>query len=89
MFGYIFLLVVILILIAIIILLIKAVNIQLNKNSIYQQWIIDLQNDVENVYKTIKNLDDKQMFFKDDEVGSVFYQMLDLIKSLNDKISKE
>jgi len=67
----------------------KALTVQVKKNDIYAQWIVELQNKVENVYRTIHDLDDKQMFSKDDEVGSVFQQMVELIDSLNEKITKE
>lgn len=67
----------------------KALAVQVKKNDIYAQWIVELQNKVENVYRTIHDLDDKQMFSKDDEVGSVFQQMVELIDSLNEKITKE
>lgn len=67
----------------------KALAIQVKKNDIYAQWIVELQNKVDNVYRTIHSLDDKQMFSKDDEVGSVFQQMVELIDSLNEKITKE
>ena len=33
----------------------------------------------------MKMLDEKQMFEKDDEVGIVFQDMRDLIRSLNDR----
>ena len=67
----------------------KALIIQAKKNAIYTKWIVDLQNKVENVYQTMRSLDDKQMFAKDDEVGSVFQQMVELIESLNEKTTKE
>lgn len=69
--------------------LIKALAIQVKKNSIHEQWIIDIQNKVENVYETIVKLDEKQMFSKDDEVGDVFQQMVKIIESLSDITSKE
>jgi hypothetical protein len=67
----------------------KALMVQVQKNNIYSQWIVELQNKVEEIYRTMHLLDDKQMFSKDDEVGSVFQQMVKLIDSLNEKITKE
>lgn len=67
----------------------KAFTVQLKKIHIYEKWIIDLQNKVENVNRTMHHLDDKQMFSKDDEVGSVFQQMVELIDSLNEITTKE
>ena len=56
---------------------------------VHEQWILSLQKKVDAVYINMKTLDDKQMFSKDDEVGSVFQQMVDLITSLNEMVSKE
>lgn len=85
----IFLLFCIAILLAIIGALVKVLSIQIKKNDIHEAWIISLQTQVETVYKTMKMLDDKQMFSKDDEVGSVFQEMVNLITSLNDMVFKE
>ena len=67
----------------------KALFIQVKKNEIYTQWIVDLQNKVDRVYTTMHDLDDRQMFSKDDEVGVVFQQMVELIDSINEKTTKE
>lgn len=58
-------------------------------NALHQQWIIDIRYDVNNVYKRIKSLDDKQIFQKDDEVGVVFSDMVDLISKLNERVVDE
>lgn len=68
--------------------LIKALSIQIKKNDIYTQWIVELQNKVESVYRTMIILDEKQIFVKDDEVGFIFQQLVDLISSLNEKVEK-
>lgn len=83
------LIVIILLLLVVVGLLAKALTIQVKKNEIYTQWIVELQDKVEDVYQTISQLDEKQMFSKDDEVGSVFQQMVELISSLNEKTTKE
>jgi hypothetical protein len=85
----IFLIFFIIVLLGIIGLLSKALFIQIKKNDIHEKWIIDLQTKVEHIYDTITYLDNKQMFSKDDEVGSVFQEIVDLIKSLDQMISKE
>lgn len=69
--------------------LVKALLIQIKKNGVYEGWIVSLQNNVETVYRTMKLLDDKQMFSKDDEVGLVFQQIVELISLLNEMVSKE
>jgi hypothetical protein len=65
-----------------------ALMIQSKKNRIYEQWISDLQRRVNTVTNTIVALDNLQMFSKDDEVGSVFSQMVELVKSLNQMTGK-
>lgn len=83
MWTSILLLVIISILLILIGILIKIISIQLDKQKIYERWIVSLQNQAEGIQKTITMLDDKQMFSRDDEVGVVFQQIADLIKSLN------
>lgn len=83
------LLVVIIFLLGIVGFLAKALSIQVKKNEIYTQWIIELQDRVDKVYQTMTALDERQMFSKDDDVGSVFQQMVELIASLNEKTTKE
>lgn len=81
--------VIIFILLVVIGALIKALIIQTKKNDIYEKWIVDLQKRVETVTSTMIALDNQQMFAKDDEIGSVFTQMVDLVKSLNQITDKE
>lgn len=69
--------------------LIKALNIQVKKVQTYTAWIIELQDRVDNVVRTMHELDDKQMFSKDDDVGSVFQQMVELVDTLNEKTTRE
>lgn len=83
------LLVFIIILLVVIGFLAKALIIQVKKNEIYTQWIVELQDKVDEVYRTMTTLDEKQMFSKDDEVGSVFQQMVELIASLSEKTTRE
>lgn len=66
--------------------LVKALDVQLKKINTYTVWFIELQNRVNKIIKTMHELDDKQMFSKDDEVGSVFQQMVELIDTLDQKI---
>ena len=51
----------------------------------YTKWISDWRIQVFKTYSHMKMLDDKEIFSKDDEVGVVFKEMIELIKSLNDK----
>jgi hypothetical protein len=67
------------------ILLWRAGERQLAINEIYEEWISDWRRQVLKTWTHIKLLDDKQLFEKDDEVGIVFRDMVELIKSLSDK----
>ena len=64
---------------------IKIINVQLKRISTYEEWIQEFKQDVQVTYNTIQALDDKQMFKKDDDVGVIFQDMLNIIKKLNDR----
>ena len=66
-------------------LLYKAAQIQLHKSRIYENWIFDLKTDVEETYLQIKDIDNKQWFQSEDDVGEVFRSILDLITHLNER----
>lgn len=71
------------------ILLFKLVRINLTKVKIYEDWILEYKNQIEETYQALKFVDDKQMFEKDDEVGFVFSDILEIIKDLRTKIYEE
>ena len=56
--------------------------------NVLEEWIKDFRADVFKTAAHIKLLDDKQMFEKDDEVGIVFRDMMDLIQKLNERTQK-
>jgi hypothetical protein len=66
-------------------LLYKAAQIQLHKSWIYENWIFDLKSDVEETYLQIKDIDNKQWFQSEDDVGEVFRSITDLITHLNER----
>ena len=75
------------------ILLYRALRIQLKKLKLYETWILeyenwtsDVRNAVRSTYVRMKDMDQKDIFFKDDEVGVVFSELLNLLKHLNDRI---
>lgn len=63
----------------------RIIKIQLDKISVYEDWIRDLKQDVSDAYEDMKSLDDKQIFQKDDEVGVVFQDLVAIMKKLNDR----
>jgi hypothetical protein len=73
----------------------RALSAQLKKVKNYEQliiesdeWIESVRNVVRSTYVQMKKLDDKGIFFKDDEVGVVFSELLNLLKRLNDRIQE-
>ena len=71
------------------ILLFKLVNINLTKVEIYEAWILEYKNKIEETYQALKFVDEKQIFEKDDEVGFVFSDILEIVKDLRTKIYEE
>lgn len=59
---------------------------KIKKNSIYEQWILDYQKEVNDAYISMKYLDDKEMFSKDDQVGVSFQSLLSILRDLDNKI---
>jgi hypothetical protein len=57
-----------------------------NKIDIYEGWIVEFKDDVNDVYLHIKDIDDKQIFEKDDEVGATFSDLYLIIQKLNQRI---
>lgn len=60
------------------------------KNTIYEEWVSSIIIRIEDLQRKIKELDDKNIFEKDDEVGVVFNEIADLIKNFDtNKNNKE
>ena len=57
----------------------------LTTNHLLLEWIEDRDKDLTNIVTTTKEIDEKQMFEKDDEVGIIFKQITDLIYQLKHK----
>jgi len=51
-----------------------------------EKWILEFRNDVNVTHNSLKEVDDKQMFQKDDDVGFVFLEIVKLIEKLNKRI---
>lgn len=77
------------------VLLYKALKNQLNKINLYENWIVEydswtdnVRNIISSTYLKMKIVDEKGLFFKDDDVGFVFTELLALLKKLNDRVEK-
>lgn len=62
-----------------------ALDINLDKIETYQNWISDIKKEVSVTYTKLKDLDQKQMFEKDDDVGFVFSEIVKLIEKLKER----
>jgi hypothetical protein len=58
----------------------------LKKIEIHEAWIEEYRTEIENVYKRLKIVDDKNLFEKDDDVGFVFSEIQRVIQEFNDSI---
>jgi len=50
-----------------------------------QNWSIQYKTLVENTYRKLKEIDDKNIFEKDDDVGFVFSEIVKLIELIKEK----
>lgn len=62
-----------------------ALDASLDKNEIYETWIVRFKRNVEATSNRLKLIDDAQMFEKDEDVGVVFSDIRALIEELKDK----
>lgn len=69
--------------------LITSLNINLKKIEIYESWILNYQKIVKETYLLLKEVDDKEIFEKDDEVGAVFSNVREIIQDLKEKTYEE
>lgn len=67
----------------------------LKKISIYEEWILEIKSDIMQTVEDMRVIDnqgvfasrlnDKGIFESDDQVGSIFKELLDLIEKLNQR----
>lgn len=72
--------------IALILLLVYLVSNLYNKNALYESWISSIKTDVNGVYENMKEIDSKNLFEKDDDVGVVYEEVKELLVSLNKRV---
>jgi hypothetical protein len=56
------------------------------KVSLYEEWTIETLNELNSTVETWKELDSKQLFEKDDEVGVIFDELNITIKNLEKRL---
>lgn len=65
---------------------IKKLNRLFEKLDLYDEWIDDVNSRVNLTYTKLKEIDNKQIFEKDDDVGFVFTNIVKLIEKLKSNI---
>lgn len=58
----------------------------LKKIEVHEEWIEQYRAEIQNVYKRLKMVDDKNLFEKDDDVGFVFSEIQRVIQEFNENI---
>ena len=58
----------------------------LKKIEVHEEWIDQYRSEINNVYKRLKMVDDKNLFEKDDDVGFVFSEILRVTEEFNEGI---
>jgi hypothetical protein len=58
----------------------------LKKIEVHEEWIDQYRSEINNVYKRLKMVDDKNLFEKDDDVGFVFSEILRVTEEFNESI---
>jgi hypothetical protein len=56
---------------------------------ILEDWIINFKKSVENTFNKLKDVDNRGIFEKDDDVGFLFSDLKQIIESLNKKVKEE
>lgn len=54
-----------------------------------ESWLIDFKGLVNNVYKKLKDVDNRGIFEKDDDVGFMFSDIVNIIKITNERINDD
>ena len=69
--------------------LLTSLKINLKKIEIYESWILNYREIVKETYMSLKKVDDKEIFEKDDDVGAAFSNIMEIIQDLQEKTHEE
>jgi hypothetical protein len=71
------------------------INVNLEKIDTYENWITDSNANIEKIksdliktHQRLKDVDHKGIFQKDDDVGFVFSEILNIIEKIKDNVQK-
>ena len=57
-----------------------------NQIDILEEWLVEFKFLLNNTYKKLKNIDERGMFEKDDDVGIIFKNIIEIINLTNKRI---
>ncbi len=57
-----------------------------NQIDILEEWLVEFKLLIDNTYKKLKNIDERGMFEKDDDVGIIFKNIIEIINLTNKRI---
>jgi hypothetical protein len=57
----------------------------LRKIEVYEEWVSEFKTEINQMYGRIKEVDDRNLFEKDDDVGGTFSDILRITKEFNDR----
>lgn len=57
-----------------------------NQIDILESWLVEFKYLIKNTYNKLKFVDDKGIFVKDDDVGFIFTEILNIIELLNKRV---
>lgn len=60
-----------------------------NQIDLLESWLIDFKILVKNTYNKLKSIDDRGIFVKDDDVGVLFTDLLNIIELTNKRIQTD
>lgn len=56
---------------------------------ILETWLVDFKKSIDNVYKKLKSIDERGIFEKDDDVGFLFNDIVNILKITNQRINDD
>jgi hypothetical protein len=60
-----------------------------NQIDLLESWLIDFKSLIKNTYNKLKSIDDRGIFVKDDDVGVLFTDLLNIIEITNTRIQSD
>ena len=53
---------------------------------IYESWVIRIRNKITMLKSSVEEIDNRGLFEKDDDVGTIYEEISDLVKNFDDEI---